>query len=241
MQPIRFLIIVALLAVSSASLLIPVTASASVPAPQPAKTITGTGQVCNSEAVCVDFQLTFDPAGGLVTGSYSGVFIYHMNYAGLSEIVLTETETGELTGTFSGGDGGTVSGTLSYTTTNRVSVTNGGSAPQEDESGAYRPWTGVLKADGTGSGTIECCQEYSPSGYMLDNPWTITFSAQDFQAGLSAANPTTASTVPSAVPTSEPGGAIPTTVPAAASKGLPFCGSLIIMPFLLLLPKVLRR
>lgn len=229
MKRIRFLIIVVVLAVGSGSQMVPAAASAGLPAPQPAGTVTGIGQVCNNEGICNDFQLTFDPAGGSVTGSYSGVFTYHILYAGLSEIVLTETETGELTGTFSGGDGGAVSGTVSYTTTNRVSETNGVSTPQDDESGAYRPWQGVLKADGTGSGTIQCCQEYSTTGFMIENPWTITFSAQDFQAGLSAV-----------VPTPELGGVIPTPTPASGLNGLPFCGSIFIMPFLLLLLKVLR-
>jgi len=241
MKRIRFLIIVAFLAVSSGSLKIPAAASASLPALQPARMVTGIGKVCNNEGVCTDFQLTFDPAGGPVTGSYSGVFTYHIIYAGLSEIVLTETETGELTGTFSGGDGGTVSGTLSYTTTNRVSVTNGGSTPQEDESGAYRPWQGVLNANGTGSGMIQCCQEYSTTGYMIENPWMITFSAQDFQAGFSTATSTTASIVPTVLSTSEPGEFNPTTKPASGSNGLPFCGSIIIMQFLFLLPKLLHR
>jgi hypothetical protein len=245
MKSIRFLIITAIIAVGSASLLIPVTASAGFPAANPAAAVTGVSKVCSNEGECVDFKLTFDPAGGPVTGSYTGAFTYHIQYAGLSEIVRTETETGELTGTFSGGDGGTIKGELTYKITNRVDTTNGVSTPQQDESGAFRPWKGVLRANGTGDGTIQCCQEYSPTGYMLENPWTVSFSAQDFQAGLSAAAPTTAPTitgsVPSVVPTSATGGVDPATQPTPGLRGLPHCCSMIILPFLFLLPKLIRR
>jgi hypothetical protein len=242
MRNIRFWIIAVVLTVYSGFLMIPASASSSISVRQPARMVTGTGKVCNNEGVCVDFQLTFDPAGGPVTGSYSGVFTYHILYAGLSEIVLTETETGELTGTFSGGDGGTVSGTANFVTTNRVSVSNGVSSPQADDSGSYRPWKGVLKADGTGSGTIQCCQEYSTTGYMIGNPWTITFPAQDFKTGSSTAAPTTAP-LPTVMPTSQTGEIVPTKAPqsAPASNGLPFCGSIILLPFLVLLPKMLHR
>jgi hypothetical protein len=245
MKNIRLLIIAAIFAVGSASLVIPATASVDLPAARPAGMVTGIGKVCSNEGECVDFKLTFDPAGGPVTGSYTGVFTYHIKYAGLSEIVQTETETGELTGTFSGGDGGAVNGTFTYKITNRVAVSNGVSSPQQDESGAYRSWKGVLRANGTGDGTIVCCQEYSATGYMLENPWTVTFSAQDFQVGLVAATqttaPTIASNVPSTLPTSAPGGVVPPVKPASGSHGLPFCGSMIILPFLFILPKVLRR
>ena len=238
MKRLHFLILSTLLAVSSITLFLPSTATASQPKVASANSITGTGKVCNNEGVCVDFQLTFNPAGGDVTGTYSGVFTYHIQYAGLSEIVQTETETGTLTGTYSGGDGGGVKGTASFTTTNVVAVTNGVSSPQSDSSGAYRPWKGVLNADGTGAGTIECCQEYSATGIMIDNPWTITFSAQDFQNGLAVSTPTEGNLVATTGSATKPAqDATPKSSPV--SKGIPFCGAMI-LPLFLLFPKLIR-
>jgi hypothetical protein len=129
-------------------------------------------------------EITFNPAGGPVSGSFSGTFVAKDTYPTGSNVATT-TESGTLIGNFSGGDGGTLDGTAS-TQVNGAAVFDDvdnsldGSVPI----GPYtesRGWNGVLYANGTGSGYVPSSQE--TSGYFI---WSVTFPAADFQAGGAA-------------------------------------------------------
>jgi hypothetical protein len=163
------LLVVVLLATTFSS--IPGTALAVRPESQTADNITGDGQFCDDDiGFCGEFHITFHPIGGPVTGSFSS------RYANEAGEVLQVN--GTLTGTFTGGDGGAVNGTI-------VSGVWDWTCPTCDfvlatpASLAGRNWNGYLYADGTGAGLL-----------MDGIPWNVAFSADDFQADLILPTPT---------------------------------------------------
>jgi hypothetical protein len=103
--------------------------------------------------------MTFPPSGGVVTGTAS--------YKGISFLSLT--------GSFAGGDGGQASGTFIL--------------DMEEWGTAAGSWNGNFFANGTGSGTLVAESGTAPEGWSLDlnteqQPWQVTFSAQEFQAAM---------------------------------------------------------
>ncbi len=150
--------------------------------------ITAHGQICGPySSECGEFSITFNPAGGTVTGSF--YVDWPITYLDKDQKIGDEVAQGTLTGTFAGGDGGLVSGTVS---TGQVSVTyfvECDGCIDSTESKVGTPWEGHLWADGTGNGWI------GPADVL----WNVTFSALDFQAGLAVPTPNMAS-----APTLEP-------------------------------------
>jgi hypothetical protein len=137
-------------------------------------TITATGQFCDQDlGYCGDFTISFNPAGGPVTGAFTATYstedygILHVNGSLVGEFTYTgeNTETGE--------EGGVVIGT----------ITNGiwdwkcqkeycFNATPASLTG--RQWGGYLYSNGTGNGKL----------FSEDSPWKVTFSTEGFQAGL---------------------------------------------------------
>jgi hypothetical protein len=149
----------------------PQTALAGQPARQSAVEITSTGQICNNRSECGTFSLTFDPAGGPVSGQVDVTWPVTNISSGAK--IGEEKLSGKLTGNFEGGDGGQVSGSMvsgtwsvTYTVTCDTCVND-----TRDVTGT--PWLGTLKADGTGSGWIG----------NENITWKITYSADDFRIG----------------------------------------------------------
>jgi hypothetical protein len=157
----------------------PRTVSATQPQWQTGTTIAATGQICDAAGgnCTTSMQLTFNPAGGPVTGSFSG----SGSIPGAQGMMTTFETSGSLDGTFEGGDGGAVSGTLSGHTDTTTSF------PGLPDQSASQDWTGTwegtLRADGTGGGTIST----STGG---GGTWSVTFDGQAFQAALVTPTPT---------------------------------------------------
>jgi len=127
-------------------------------------TITGTGTLSVS-GNALALTLTFPPAGGPVTGTiYSQTSVPNPP---LSPCV--QTFTGSVEGTFAGGDGGVVNGTLVVDFS--FVCSNG-----QNEQHYSGTWSGNFLADGTGGGT------WSAGGQ--GGPWQVTYSATEFQAAI---------------------------------------------------------
>jgi hypothetical protein len=181
---------------------------------QTAGEITGIGTICNSRNECGDFSLTFDPAGGSVTGSIN--VNWPITDTGSGVKIGEEVLQGTLTGNFDGEAGGVVSGTIAsgqVTVTYSVTCdtcTNG------TLSAVGAQWEGNLKADGTGNGWIN----------SQDLLWNITYSAEAFQAGQGGNKQPTKT--PGRVPTTTaqaPGSTI-TTAGQFCDTTLGFCGDI---------------
>jgi hypothetical protein len=130
-------------------------------------TITGTGTF--NIGYETPLTMTFSPSGGPVSG--------HSHWEGNTVQIISKGEkhegcpgTGDLTltGTFAGGDGGEVSGTLEYMVNSPCFTM---SAPWPGV------WSGRLYANGTGSGEATV-------GVSDTVTWQITYSAEQFAAGL---------------------------------------------------------
>ncbi len=105
------------------------------------------------------WSFDFDPAGGPVSGNFKVV-------QSASGGIFTYTFT--LTGNFEGGDGGRVNGNCST----HLVVTGTSNPGSMDDSAT---WEGHLYANGTGKGTL---------GSNNNANWTVTFSADEFQAAF---------------------------------------------------------
>lgn len=181
MKPSRFfnlLVVILFVVVSSA---IPGDVSATHTSQQITGYITGNGPYTEGYGECGKFSITFNPAGGPVTGTLQMTcpIINLDTGAKVGEQTMQVT----LTGTFEGGDGGVVRGvvatgqvswTFSITCDNCINGT---------KSMVGVVWGGNLYANGTGNGWFN----------SHDFLWNVTYSAQDFQAGLTAPIPTLAS------------------------------------------------
>ncbi len=115
--------------------------------------ITANGQLCEDGGGCYPFSLTFNPKGGPVTGVFkasSGVYSVTANF----------------NGTFAGGDGGAVTGT----------VTGQGGEIGKGLSGLSGTWSGVFRANGKGDGKWQWTADSATSG-----TWNVTYPANAFQ------------------------------------------------------------
>lgn len=169
----RFLGILVVLALLAALFFNPAPVSAVRSSQQTTGVITGDGQICGPYSPeCGEFSITFNPAGGPVTGSvYVDWSITDMNSG---QKIGDEILQGNLTGTFAGGDGGLVTGSMATGTVTITYLIECETCINETESAVGSPWEGHLRADGTGNGWI------GPTDVL----WNVTYSAQDFQAGL---------------------------------------------------------
>jgi len=140
--------------------------------PLPGSTITATGQFCDPfdyVGFCGEINITFNPAGGPVTGTFQGT---HTVTVGDNKEILNVN--GILDGTYAGGDGGEVSGTITSGVWHWTCPSCNFVLATPASLSGY-PWGGNLYANGTGNGT-----------WATDSTWTVGFSAADFQAGLAA-------------------------------------------------------
>ncbi len=144
-----------------------------------AGTVTATGTIEDIVPLTFDFS----PTGGSVTANVISTADVGKDYP------CVVTRKIKLEGTFAGGDGGSISGTVEYELQGECVWTT------EPLPGI---WSGNLYANGTGSGSMHFDSElFGEFSYG----WKVTFSAQEFQAALSAADSATAA--PEA-PASEP-------------------------------------
>lgn len=182
MTQTRFFGILTVLTLLAAIFFNPAPASATHTS-QITSTITGTGQFTEpwNHGTCGTFSITFDPAGGPVTASWQAFCPRTDEKTGAK--IGEETIQATLTGTFDGGDGGVVRGTIaSGEVSVTYSVTTCDNCIDGTQSLVGGTWEGTLRADGTGNGWI----------MRQDAVWNVTYSAADFQAGLGASSPTTA-------------------------------------------------
>jgi hypothetical protein len=199
MKPYRLINLLVAFLFAAVAFANPPTVSANQSSLQTAGEITGEGQFNDGPGPCGKFSLTFDPAGGPVTGFLQGTCPIVDSGATIGEEVIQAT----LTGTFEGKDGGKVSGDVA---TGEVMVTYSVACDTcingtKNISGS---WGGTLNADGTGAGWI----------LNQSITWNITYSAEDFQAGLGG----------NKRPTKTPGTA-PTATPPAATPDFTLPGS----------------
>lgn len=161
---------------------------------QQTSTITATGTIGIRDGL--PLTITFTPAGGTVTGS---VFLEEDIGVDYPCVITWKIN---LTGTFTGGDGGTISGT---STTEMIGDCAWTEKPMTGT------WSGNFYADGTGSGTVQVfgSTEFIGGGEVqqgpldMEVPWQVTFSAEEFAAGLplSATEEVTAESAPSTITT----------------------------------------
>jgi hypothetical protein len=140
-------------------------------------TITASGQWCES-GPCGVISFSFNPNGGPVSGSISGSL---RSYDSAGIIFGVREINASLSGTFAGGDGGVINGTM-VGQEHRICPT----CEVKDETLSLNGfgWEGHLYANGTGGGVL-----------FLTSQWNATFSAQQFQEGLGgSASPTVDST-----------------------------------------------
>jgi hypothetical protein len=135
-------------------------------------TITGTGTF--SLGYETPLTMTFSPSGGPVSGHahWEGNTV-QVTYKGEKREGCPGTAELTLTGTFAGGDGGEVSGTLEYMINSPCFTM---SAPWPGI------WSGHLYANGTGSG--EGTLGVIGTENSQTTQWQITYSAEQFAAGL---------------------------------------------------------
>jgi len=158
-------VFLAVLALLAALFFNPAPVSAVRSSQQTTGDITAQGQICDPYSpVCGAFSITFSPAGGPVTGS---VYVdWPITNLQTGEKIGDEILQGNLTGTFAGGDGGLVSGTMA---TGQVSITylvSCDTCINQTESAVGSPWEGHLRVDGTGNGWI------GPTDVL----WNVTYS-----------------------------------------------------------------
>jgi hypothetical protein len=139
---------------------------------QAAGGITGDGKVCNSRGQCGSFSLTFDPGGGPVTGSVN--VTWPITDVSSNAKIGEETLQGTLSGNFEGGDGGQVSGTMASGQWSAKYTVKCATCINDTKDVAGTPWLGNLRADGTGNGYLG----------PVEIVWNITYSAEDFRAGM---------------------------------------------------------
>ena len=222
MKPSRFLNLLVAFLFTAVAYANPPTVSANQSSLQTTGEITGIGQICNSRGQCGDFSITFNPAGGPVTGS---VYVnWPITNLDTGEKVCEEILQGTLTGTFDGEDGGAVRGTIA---TGQVTITwsvQCDTCINSNTSAVGTTWEGNLRADGTGNGRIG----------PVDILWNVTYSAEDFQAGLGGSPrptktpgtaPTTATETPGAPQPILPGTTI-TATGQFCDNTLGFCGEI---------------
>ena len=186
---------------SAAVVVISLVIGAQPAAAQGSDPITGYGQSCadiEGSYACFDFELTFVVVGGDVQAVGYRDQVITQN--GVSVHVISNLSW---VGSFEGGDGGSLSGTWSGEST--IELPEGQSYSQP--SGGT--WEGNLYADGTGSGT------WTGETLNQTGTWSISYSAEEFQAGLPPAPTSTpeptkpAPTQPSPEPSEAPTAATP--------------------------------
>src|SRR3972149_11241925 len=151
----RFPEILGVIALLAAQFFNPAPVSASHSTQQLTGTITGSGQFSEYHGPCGVFSITFNPAGGPVTGSLQATCPNIDNNSGTK--IGEETIQVTLTGTFEGGDGGVVRGTVEtgqLTNTYTINTDQCPNCPLGTQSMVGIPWEGNLRADGTGNGWI---------------------------------------------------------------------------------------
>lgn len=184
MKPSRFINLLVVFLFTAVAFEYPRTASAAQPQMQTGTTITAAGPMCDvAGGNCSgSIQITFNPAGGSVTGSLAGSGTISPGEG----ITTTFTSSGSMSGTFEGGDGGSVSGSYSMHTDVTMYVT--GLPDQSSSSDTAGTWEGYLRADGTGDGTISPTEGGGGT-------WSVTFDGAAFQAALVTPTPTSFSVV----------------------------------------------
>jgi hypothetical protein len=135
-------------------------------------TITASGQWCGAGS-CYPISFSFNPAGGPISGSANGTV---RNYDTAGSLVNVEVYNANLSGTFQGGDGGGISGTMTGTASYTCPTCD---PPEGSRSLDGWTWGGTLFANGTGNGALFV--NLSGGG---DVPWNVTFSSQQFQEAL---------------------------------------------------------
>ena len=151
---------------------------------QEASTIIATGSLGVEGAVYLsDLTLTFPPAGGPVNGNakYQGGLI-RVNAGGESTMACPGTVTYELSGTFTEGNGGSVSGTY----TGKMYAQNNDCQIDFSYKGS---WSGNFYANGSGSGSfsiesVDSSMEEMQQVVGRGGSWQVTFSAGEFATGL---------------------------------------------------------
>ena len=137
---------------------------------QQTSTITATGLIGTAGDTSVPLTLTFSPLGGEVNGTATS-FLSETRSDGT---VFSIDINWLMTGTFSGGDGGTVTGDFSGTVTTT-------SIPTFYYSGT---WSGNLYANGTGNGTIDTTVTTVDDSSSGQFTWQVSFSPEEFAANL---------------------------------------------------------
>ena len=137
---------------------------------QQTSTITATGLIGTEGDTSVPLTLTFSPLGGEVNGTATRI----LSETRSDGTVFTIDINWLMTGTFSGGDGGTVTGDFSGTVTTT-------SLPTFYYTGT---WSGYLYANGTGNGIIDTTVTTVDDSNSGQFDWQVSFSPEEFAANL---------------------------------------------------------
>jgi hypothetical protein len=157
-----------------------------------------------------DFSFSFYPAGGPVNGSMNCV---SKEYDSAGTIVKTQIITVNLSGTFQGGDGGAIIGKMSGQARAICPICT---EPEITASINGQPWEGFLYANGTGNGNM---LRNTRTGSMVT--WSVTFSAQQFQEGLSGSASTTPDSTQSNPPETQQTAEMPASPTAGSTQSSP--------------------
>ena len=134
-------------------------------------TIYASGSYCDDyRAICGPLNFSFNPSGGSINGSFKGT--KNNDAYGVLHV------SGNLSGTFTGGDGGHINGRISSVKWWWTSKATGNaiSSPENFSAGEMQNWKGTLYSSGNGNGTIG-----------EGGSWTVTFSSEGFVAALPTA------------------------------------------------------
>ncbi len=170
-----------LLAVITLCVLITNTGKASPLSRQEWTSITGYGNVCGPDGSCGGtLELTFNPAGGDVSGSF-----HHGSTTTENQVTVTSSTNAAFSGYFNGGDGGAASGSISGSTSYSASSPGAPSV-----SGSYSvsgTWQGHFDGDGSGSGTLVVTHTVNGTATTEHDTWSISYSSEEFMAAMPTA------------------------------------------------------
>jgi len=140
---------------------------------QGSQSITATGQIWRPDAsdfYNLPFTLAFSPAGGDVNGGVN----WYQEFTEADGSIISINTNWVFTGTFAGGDGGTVTGTMSGTAEIK-------GYPTFYYSG---PWRGNLYANGIGEGVYDATVQAAGESSSGQFTWEVSYPADAFSAGL---------------------------------------------------------
>ncbi len=171
---------------------------------QGGNSITGQGTIENpTGGGSIAFSLTFNPAGGPVSGETAAINMpYTMGFGveGFSTTTFVNYPACPITGNFAGGNGGAIQATVTCSGTFSQTInTPVGSGTVKGAMTWTATVNGTLNANGTGSGSADMTSSGTTEPFVMNGiqfpgssspassystTWQVAYPAAEFQAGL---------------------------------------------------------